>query len=264
MIWRYPGGKAKLLISISEHLYPIIKKSESFSEAFTGGGSVLIQVAKDFPHAHLAANDKDVSIYSFWKLLENNRQSEINQFYSYVKIQPTVNIFNSMREKGMPDSLPQRAYYGVFMNRTCFSGIATSGPIGGYEQKSKWKIDCRYNAERIIKEFEELRGLFAGRLVVSNSDCIEFLKEHNNAVYLDPPYFVKGAGLYPVHMQPSEHEALAKLLKKRRDWVLSYDICPEIDAMYSWANRIPLDARYSINDHKKTWVDKKEYIILPK
>jgi DNA adenine methylase len=263
-IFRYPGGKSKLLEPINEYLHPIVQKKNAMADVFVGGGSVLVQTAKDFPHIQLFANDKDSCIYSFWKLLENDDQQQIDAFYDLVRQTPTIKLFQKMRAAGIPLDLVERAYYAVFFNRTAFSGILTSGPIGGYEQKSKWAIGCRYNADRIIKEFEELRSLLHGRFKMSNLDCITFLDSLKNvALYLDPPYYVKGSGLYPVSMTPQEHVDLAKRLRSQKDWVLSYDMCPEIDDIYSWANKIPLDARYSIRDKKKNWTAKQEYIILP-
>ncbi len=263
MIFRYPGGKSKLMEPIKEHLYPLLKNSASFYEPFVGGGSVMIQVAKDFPNIKLFGNDKDAYIYSFWKMLEDDNQSDIDNLYTLINQKPTVKLFKHLRDGAVPQTVVERAYYAVFFNRTAFSGILTSGPIGGYSQTSKYKIGCRYNAERIIKEFEALRTLFRGRFHMSNDDCGQYIINVPGPLYLDPPYYVKGKDLYPTHMSDSDHRYLAEILRPKKGWVLSYDICPEIDSLYSWANRIPLDARYSITDKKKTWVAKKEYIILP-
>ena len=265
MIWRYPGGKSKLLKPINELLYPLIKSGGAFIEPFVGGGSVLVQVAKDFPDIKLYVNDKDPAIYAFWKLLQNNNNKDIEAFYALLKTKPTVDLFKELRERGLPVELYERAYYGVFFNRVTFSGIQTSGPIGGYGQGSKYKIDCRYNSARLIKEFEDLRTLFAGRLFVSNNDVLSFVVNMpQHAMYLDPPYYVKGKELYAVFMRPEEHKNLAEILKDRKNWLLSYDMCPEIESLYSWANCQTLAARYSINDRKESWVDKKEYLITPR
>jgi DNA adenine methylase len=264
-IFRYPGGKSKLLEPITKALYPVIQETGAFAEPFVGGGSVLVQVAKDFPNIKLYANDKDPYMYAFWSMLADDEDKEIGLFYLHLRQKPTIKLFKQMREDPPLLNRADRAYYAVFFNRTTFSGIQTSGPIGGYEQKGKYKVDCRYNAARIIKEFEALRHLVRGRLTVSNLDCVDFLaKTPEVATYLDPPYFVKGKDLYPVHMKVEEHGALADMLMERRKWVLSYDICPEIDKLYNWARLTPLDARYSITDRKKSWVDKKEYIITPR
>lgn len=264
-IFRYPGGKSKLLEPINKALYPLIRETGAFAEPFVGGGSVLVQVAKDFPDIKLYINDKDPYMYGFWKMLAEASDKEMGLFYTLLRTKPTISLFKHLRENPPAIDRASVAHYAVFFNRTTFSGIQTSGPLGGYDQNSKYKIDCRYNADRIAKEVDALRYLVKGRLKVSNSDCIKFLSDTPEvATYLDPPYFVKGKDLYPVHMQMEEHGALADMLHERLNWVLSYDICPEIDKLYKWAKRTPLSARYSITDRKKSWVDKKEYIITPK
>lgn len=264
MIFRYPGGKTKLLEPIKRYLYPLLKNSNSFYEPFVGGGSVICEVARDFPDIKLFGNDKDIYIYAFWKMLADDKQADIDRFYALINQKPTVKLFKRMREEQIPKGIVERAYYAVFFNRTAFSGILTSGPIGGYGQTSKYKIGCRYNAARIIKEFEALRVLFKDRFHMSNDDCGQYIINVPGPLYLDPPYYVKGKDLYPTHMNDRQHRDLADILRSRTNWVMSYDICTEIDSLYSWAQRIPLDARYSITDRKKNWVAKKEYIILPK
>lgn len=50
-------------------------------------------------------------------------------------------------------------------------------------------------------------------------------------VYLDPPYYVKGAGLYRNFYKHEDHVRIAKLLgsdRFRRPWVVSYDNADEI------------------------------------
>lgn len=264
-IFRYPGGKSRLLEPIKEYLYPIIKDTNSFADVFVGGGSVLIQVAKDFPNIDLYANDLDVTIYSFWKLFQNNHQADFENFYKLIKQKPNVKMFYKMRNDGIPNGLVNRAYFGVFFNRCAFSGIQNSGCIGGIEQKSKYKIDCRYNSKRIIEECEELRILFKNRLIVSDEDMSDFITRIPSVgIYCDPPYYVKGKELYPVFMTSSEHGDLSNILHDRTNWLLSIDICPEVDELYKWAKKIPLDARYSIRDKKKAWTPKKEYLIMSK
>lgn len=261
-IFRYPGGKTKLLPQIIELLYPLINKTNSYYEAFVGGGSVLCKVANDFKDIKLYVNDKDITIYSFWKLFQNNKDNEFADFYKSIKQKPTVKLFNKIKSNGIPKGLIDRAYYSVFLNRTCFSGIISSGPIGGYGQKSKYTIDCRYNAKRIIKECEELRILFNNRINVYNLDCLDFLDISKGAIYLDPPYYIKGKQLYPTFMTEQEHINLANKLKEKNNWLLSYDICKEIDDLYNWSNKFSLNARYSIKDKKESWTNKKEYLIM--
>lgn len=45
---------------------------------------------------------------------------------------PTIEEYNTIK-KSTPSDIVERAFRTLFLNRTNFSGILTSGPIGGYE-----------------------------------------------------------------------------------------------------------------------------------
>ncbi|WP_205578854.1 DNA adenine methylase, partial [Pseudomonas aeruginosa] len=88
-----------------------------------------------------------------------------------------------------------------FLNRTNRSGILKAGVIGGQDQAGKWKLDARYNKKDLTSRIE-LIGRFKERIKVYNQDAIQLLTEtipllpEKTLIYLDPPYYVKGSGLY--------------------------------------------------------------------
>jgi len=265
MVFRYPGGKNSLLPAIRQKLFPLLKQNgiDSYHDVFVGGGSVLVDVAKNFPDLKLYANDKDPTISSFWKVIAKGSSKQIDDLMDLVNQKPTVSLFNELRSK-KPRTQTEKAYYAIFFNRCTFSGIATSGPIGGQKQESDWTIDCRYNKEKIKKGILDMIYLFKDRLKVSQLDCVKYLENNSNfnsVFYLDPPYYKKGKELYPVFMKEKSHKNLSQSIKNIDKWLLSYDICDEIDDLYSWAKKTPLDARYSISGVKTTWKNKKEYLI---
>ena len=244
MIFRYPGGKKKLLPVIMHHLCPRIERSEAFCDLFVGGGSVAIEVAKTYPTIKIIVNDIDKYMSSFWSMVAEGTNEEWNKLEELIRIQPTINIFNSCRNLTAKNKI-HRTYYAIFFNRCTFSGIHHAGPIGGKDQAGKYKVDCRYNAKKIIEGCRELRRLFANRLVVSSVHFAEVLRvlDNNVALYCDPPYFKKGKELYPCFMNEWEHEHLAWLLiNERNRWVLSYDHCDEIQELYKKANCITISA----------------------
>jgi DNA adenine methylase len=258
-IFRYPGGKKKLFPKIQPFLFPLIEKNKSFAEPFVGGGSVMIEVAKAFNDIPIFINDKNEGVSAFWEMI-NSPEEDVNALFELIKRRPTIDIFNQLRINSHKTKI-QKAYNLLFMNRCCFSGIETAGPIGGMEQSSKWKIDCRYNADKIIASINYLRDLLKGRLIVSNDDVIDFIKRNKPAFYLDPPYYEKGDSLYPVKMDHDEHLKLADLLKSKEDWVLSYDEHPEIRKIYDFATIKEINARYSIDGKKDNWKNTHELII---
>jgi DNA adenine methylase len=157
------------------------------------------------------------------------------------------------------------AYRAVFFNRTTFSGIFNSGPIGGKDQSSKYPIGCRYNANKLREKIIKCHKLLMGRTTVTNSDFsqLDVFTKTNTPAYCDPPYYIKGDVLYREKMIPHEHFVLRNILDSRDNWVLSYDDCPPIRAHYENKTVIDLTARYSINGKKIDWATKNELIILP-
>lgn len=257
--FRYPGGKTKILPII----LPYINPTDCFIDAFVGGGSVLLEIANKYPNISLFANDKNYWIYSFWKVISNPNQ-DYNSLITLLKQPPTLSLFYKLREEETEDEV-LCAYKAIFYNRTAFSGIFFSGPIGGKEQKSKYKIDCRYNFDKIKLKLDICRKLLINRLTVSNKDCSEYeLLNTNISTYIDPPYVLAGDSLYVDKMSHNDHKQLFNILDNRTNWLLSYDDCPLIRELYKEHQVIDMSAKYCISGKKKEWQNKNELIILPK
>ncbi|WP_123103732.1 DNA adenine methylase [Acidithiobacillus sulfuriphilus] len=70
----------------------------------------------------------------------------------------------------------------------------------------------------------------------------------NTLVYLDPPYYVKGGGLYANHFTHSDHKNLAECVANGlagSKWIVSYDNVPEIAGMYSRFQKFVYGLSYS-------------------
>ena len=113
---------------------------------------------QDYPHIDLYGNDKDPWIASFWKIISEGDSNRFDHLLGMLEAQPTIELFYKLSQAPPIDEL-EKAYYSIFFNRTCFSGIVKrdsldkvkSNPIGGKEQKSKWKVDCRYSYKKLTK-----------------------------------------------------------------------------------------------------------------
>jgi DNA adenine methylase len=176
---------------------------------------------------------------------------------------PTLEHFYKLREEETVDEV-RCAYKAILFNRTTFSGIFNSGPIGGKGQKSKYAIDCRYNSKTLRLKLNKCRDLLKGRLSVSNKHFNEYDQMAiDTPMYLDPPYYEMGNSLYTEKMTISDHCDLSMLLHIRPNWILSYDDCNEIRKLYEDHNIIDLSARYCINGKKKSWQNKNELVVLP-
>jgi DNA adenine methylase len=109
-------------------------------------------------------------------------------------------------------------------------------------QAGEYKISARFMREVLCSRLERI-GTHTDGIHVYEEDahqlllrCHRFLPA-KSLVYLDPPYYVKGAGLYRNFYKHEDHFRIAKLLgsdRFRRPWVVSYDNADEIKEMYAY------------------------------
>ena len=157
-----------------------------------------------------------------------------------------------------------RAYRVLFLNRTTFSGLIHGHPIGGPSQSSQWKIFSHYDGKQLVKEVQEAHRVLRGRTFVTCQDGAAYVHEHPTAAkYLDPPYFMRGNFSYRERMTLADHLRLADALREAKNWVLSYDDCPVIAELYSWAQCHALSALYRVNQKRKKCVTGRELVIVP-
>ena len=85
---------------------------------------------------------------------------------------------------------------------------------------------------------------------VAHADFETALSAHPEAfAYLDPPYDVPN--LY--RTDPFDHERLAKVLRERSNWLLSYNDTPRIRALYEgWCEILPVSWAYGMNRSKQS------------
>jgi DNA adenine methylase len=149
----------------------------------------------------------------------------------------------------------ERGFATFFLNRTNRSGIIRGGVIGGQAQEGKWKIDARFNKVDLIGRIEHI-ARYRHRVTLTNMDAAQFLRSDVSAlpvkslIYLDPPYYVKGRGLYEHHYAHRDHAEIARLLREGvgRPWVVSYDgVAPILD-LYRGYRCKRYDLEYSAQD----------------
>ncbi len=264
--FRYPGGKTKLACNPAFRalLDPLLDGADTFYEGFLGSAAVTLDIALRYPNLKFEACELDPTISGFWQLISEGTEAQVQELLILITQMPTVDLFKQLRNQS-PVSVVERAYQAIFFNRTTFSGISMAQPIGGNNQISQWKIDCRYNTPLLLKKIKNLRNLFAGRLKIFHADVFNWLDDipAGSPIYLDPPYFVKGDMLYSEKMSEFQHDKLADKLATKTNWVMSYDICDEIRNKYSsFAQMLEIDFRYSINGKKNNWKSSKEFLIV--
>lgn len=263
--FRWPGAKNKLLFSIFKFLKPLLDKSDKFCEPFVGGAAVALEVARLYPKTQIILNDKDYGLFCFWKLVAEDDDANLHRLINKLNITPTINLFYNTKNLNTEDPVLS-AFRTLFLNRTTFSGIISSGPIGGKEQNSKYKVNCRYNFNKLQKKIINCHNLLKGRTKVVCKDFqdLDTINDNSYVLYIDPPYVKAGSMLYDNSMNLQEHNALANILLERNNWVLSYDDDQLIRRLYQHCDIHNTKTAYSIDGVKNKWKNKNELIIVPK
>lgn len=231
---RYPGGKAKLYDFI-ESAIKNINCVDTYIEPFAGGAAIAIGLLVNGIVQNIVINDINIGIYSFWESIV----SKPKEFIELIKTTPvSINTFKKQKEiyyKEKKYSL-KLGFATFFLNRTCFSGVLNSGPIGGYSQKGSYKINARYNKNELINRIE-LISKYSKNIYIYNMDINNFFSTINKFsspfIYFDPPYYVKGEELYTNFFTKEDHKTIAKKISKIKEpWILTYDNVEEIKGLY--------------------------------
>jgi DNA adenine methylase len=254
-LFRYPGGKSKLSAKILSKINP----KKEYREPFFGGGAIGLEVMKKYSHIKYWINDVDVGIYSIWNAVWENPDELIDLIKSFV---PSVDKFYEFQDYlDNPVAGVETGFKKLAIHQISYSGlgIKSGGPLGGKSQKSKYKIDCRWSPEYLEKQIRVIHALFQS--VDLKITCVDYknLIDGDAFIYLDPTYYVKGNDLYQHGFSEEDHGQLAELLKKKNNWLLSYDDCPEIIRLYSWAKIEEMKLNYSITNSRQ----KTELLIFP-
>lgn len=250
---RYPGGKNKL----SKFIAKICVNNNingHYIEPYAGGSAVALHLLIEQKVDRITINDFDRSIYAFWhSVLKNtkkicdlieNTEINIENWQEAKKIQKNKSKAN----------LLELGFSTFFLNRTNISGIINAGVIGGIEQKGKYKINCRFNKEDLIKRIK-LIAKYKNKIDLYNLDALKLVtkiqKESNNnktIFYFDPPYYLKGSSLYMNHYKDDQHKEVSEAIKEisNINWIVSYDNTQEIEKIYKWASK-KLTKKYSFN-----------------
>jgi DNA adenine methylase len=145
----------------------------------------------------------------------------------------------------------------LFLNRTSYSGILKAGPLGGKNQASKYKIDCRFNKIAIAKKISEIARL-EDKIHIVESDGLEFMKKmatasvNNPLFYVDPPYYGAGKLLYRHYFEEQDHVNLSHFLKFfNLPWLLSYDNAEFIKNLYEGSQSFFVYTHYHSGHFKK-------------
>ena len=226
-----------------------------YAEPYAGGAGVALEMLFSGSAQEVYLNDMDPNIYAFWFAVVHDTDTLVSMIeevdITFEEWQRQVERFHS------PDShlsLTERGFATFFLNRCNRSGILRAGPIGGKTQQGPWKLDARFNKEKLISRILRIAA-FRNQIHISQFDALLFLdsfepiaKQSKTLLYLDPPYFRKGKELYLNYYEVSDHLALSNYLNNKyadKKWMISYDRCKAISDLYEGLRGSSWELNYS-------------------
>lgn len=236
---RYPGGKNKL----AKFIALICKENNitgHYVEPYAGGAAVAIYLLLNGYVSEISINDVDRSIYAFWYSILNHTTKFCNQIRKTEVSIENWHKYRNIQDSKKTASLFDLGFSTFFQNRTNMSGIIAGGVIGGLDQKGKYKLNCRFNKDELIRRIKEI-AKHKRDIHLYNLDALELIKTlkkqpgcSQTIFYLDPPYYLKGKSLYVNYYEHKDHEKMSRVVKgmKNFKWVVSYDNTKEIKKMY--------------------------------
>lgn len=247
---RYPGGKTKFSPFVKD-LMEANNLSGDYLEPYAGGAGIALDLLFNDYCQNIHINDLDVAIYDFWKAIT----SDTDNFLRLISDTP-VTIDEWYKQKNVlsnPNNHSQleHGFATFFLNRTNRSGILKGGVIGGKNQDGNYKLDARFNKEALSKRIVKI-GELRDRIKIYNLDALHLLSKidsllpSNSLIYLDPPYYIKGQGLYRNFYTHNDHIKIRNMLDQvKSKWIVSYDNCQEIKDIYTGYKQDNYSLNYS-------------------
>ena len=244
---RYPGGKSRAIKIISRY---IPKDTTQICSPFFGGGSLEIHWAQNGIRVY--GYDSFGPLVDFWHMLLKNPKKLASSVKKYHPLKKQE-FYELQKIQLESKNKLERATVFFVLNRTSFSGSTLSGGMA-----SGGKDD---NPRFTKSSIEKIESFKIRNLSIELMDFKKSIARHKKALlYVDPPYLIQSK-LYgkrgDLHKN-FEHDSLAKILKKRNNWILSYNNTKEIHDMYSDYRILYPDWKYGMSSNKTS----REVLIL--
>ncbi len=250
---RYPGGKAPFAPFIANVMEKNGVTGGHYLEPYAGGAGVALELLFHGHASHIHINDADPAVYSFWTAVTKYPDQLLDLLDSTpINIDEWFRWRSILREESTA-SLVEKGFATLFLNRTNRSGILKAGVIGGKHQDGSYKLDARFKKDVIAARIQQIAQR-ADDISVYGEDSLQLLKRcsgflpKNSLIYLDPPYYVKGKGLYRNYYEHNDHVAIARTIQHKTfkwPWVVSYDNTQEICNMYQLSKSLSYGLNYT-------------------
>jgi DNA adenine methylase len=227
-VLRYPGGKARILNSITEFLP---KHINEYREPFLGGGSLFLWLLYTRPGTRFWINDINQDLMAFWSTLKISGErlaqeaSEMREKYSDGR-----ELYYKLKSQRVDElEIFERGLRFFILNRITYSGLVDAG---GYSKASFYKRFTENSIENLRHVSPRLKNV-----KITSENYSSLLKAPGKEVFLfvDPPYeTVKYKKLYGKGgvngINFDKDILLADLKECKHNWLLTYD---KTDAVYN-------------------------------
>ena len=227
---RYPGGKRRLIGTITRLLEANDLRDIHYVEAYAGGAAIPLALLFEDYASVVHINDLSRSVFAFWYSALNNTDALCERIS---RAQVTIAEWRKQREvyrSQQTASVNDLGFATLFLNRTNRSGIISGGVIGGLGQTGKWTLDVRFGKESLIERIRKI-GRYRDRIKLYQMDALAFTKTvipnlgSNTFTFFDPPYFDIIRPLYLNNYKVKDHRAMAEQVKQlKQPWVVTYDM----------------------------------------
>ncbi len=224
-----------------------------YLEPYAGGAGVALELLFHGHASHIHINDADPAVYAFWKAVTKYPDELLDLLDSTpITIDEWFRWRSVLRDESKA-SLIEMGFATLFMNRTNRSGILKAGVIGGKNQNGRYRLDERFKKDVVAARVRRIAH-HANNISVHGEDSLQLLRRCSDflpvksLIYLDPPYYVKGKGLYRNYYEHDDHVAIAKTIQQKEfkwPWVVSYDNVEEICAMYQLSKSLSYGLNYT-------------------
>ena len=240
---RYPGGKTRAVKILKGYIPETTKEVTSL---FFGGGSFEFYLTSQ--GVKINAYDNFDLLVTFWQEVKHNKEKLVSEVLKHFPQLQKVDFYKMQKDiTSEKDPLKIASMFYV-LNRCSFSGAGLSGGMSPNHE--------RFTANQI----EELRN-FKTDILVERKSFEDSIDLHEGLIFADPPYLIdqKLYGVKGDMHSGFNHALLAKKLKARGNFILTYNDSDEVRNLYSGCSIVETSWAYGMNKTRKS----SELIITP-
>ena len=229
---RYPGGKTWLVPHIRAWLRDI-GPVHLLVEPFAGGGTASLTAVMEGLAEGCLMVELDADVAAFWQAA----------LYDNDELTARIRDFNLTRAgieelgKHMPDTIVERGFRTLALNRTRRGGILAEGAALTRAGENGKGVASRWYPDTISQRLADIAE-YAGRIDFREDDGMAVLESmlasgqlSRAAVFADPPYTAGGkrAGRRLYKHNYIDHDRLFDILANSgADFLMTYDESPEV------------------------------------